>query len=480
VTSIHVSSTRRRTTVRGVAALAAVAAVTTLPVPLAGALACPEEPLTSEECPEPVPPPPPSPPGPIGWQLTLYDSDVTAVPATDTVVEEILGHVEPATRSRFLAVNPRLVVHIIPDGRTLTQVPLWAPFADDQAPGHPPGTTYDDLPGAASPGCTGDVGVREAWITSLPGGPPPEQLNRVMAHEIGHEIQCAGLSAAQNSQLSSLRDAARTRYRDQDPLNDHIVGVDPAYTVFDRGEFFAEATAAWFNMGPPASTYRRQWLRENDERLYDLLDQIYTAAPAPAYCDRQRATRQITTSGQTVTGTFGRDIIVGSSGVDVIEAGGNADVVCGRGGGDTIRGATGNDRILGGGGVDTLEGGNHDDRLVGGLGGDTLHGGDGNDQLLDSLPATPAGPGEPGDGTDTMFGGRNDDLLSGGSEFDFLVDTSGWDTLEGGTDGDLLNSVDATATTVPDTVNAGEEVNICSRDPIDEVFGDCSGSFPGG
>ena len=107
----------------------------------------------------------------------------------------------------------------------------------------------------------------------------------------------------------------------------------------------------------------------------------------------------------TVTGTGGRDTIIGSRFDDVLVGGDGSDIIIGGGGNDSIDGGTGNDTISGGDGDDTLVGGEGNDSIRGGRGADLLDGGTGNDRLLPGLST--------GEG-DTVLGGDGTDLVDYG------------------------------------------------------------------
>jgi Ca2+-binding RTX toxin-like protein len=103
-----------------------------------------------------------------------------------------------------------------------------------------------------------------------------------------------------------------------------------------------------------------------------------------------RAVREVSGAGCTVTGTPGGDTLTGTGGRDRICARGGNDIVNGGGGNDVIFAGKGNDTVNGQGGNDTirLESGNDtgfgsdgSDRIVGGAGADTLNGQAGNDVL---------------------------------------------------------------------------------------------------
>ena len=78
----------------------------------------------------------------------------------------------------------------------------------------------------------------------------------------------------------------------------------------------------------------------------------------------------------TISGTWRKDVLVGTTGDDVI---------CGNGGADTITGGDGNDVIYGGGGSDQIDAGNGDDVVLGGGGYDHITGGTGFDWINGGL-----------------------------------------------------------------------------------------------
>jgi Ca2+-binding RTX toxin-like protein len=93
--------------------------------------------------------------------------------------------------------------------------------------------------------------------------------------------------------------------------------------------------------------------------------------------------------GCTISGTGEADVLRGTSGRDVICAGGGDDRIAGLGGKDLLRGGAGDDRLVGGssndrlfgqGGADVLRGSGGSDRLVGGASDDRFSGGGGRDR----------------------------------------------------------------------------------------------------
>ncbi|PPK92100.1 hypothetical protein CLV92_11765 [Kineococcus xinjiangensis] len=89
-----------------------------------------------------------------------------------------------------------------------------------------------------------------------------------------------------------------------------------------------------------------------------------------------------TAGDDRLTGTNGRDVVMGLGGDDVLDGGNDDDVLCGGAGDDRILGGNGDDVLLGGFGADKLLGGNGDDVLTGGPGADDLLGGRGRNELV--------------------------------------------------------------------------------------------------
>ena len=78
-------------------------------------------------------------------------------------------------------------------------------------------------------------------------------------------------------------------------------------------------------------------------------------------------------TGSTLSGLDGNDVLYGNDGDDTLEGGL---------GSDTLYGGNGNDRLLGGEGNDYLNGEDGDDILDGGAGNDRLSGGNGADTYI--------------------------------------------------------------------------------------------------
>ncbi len=115
-----------------------------------------------------------------------------------------------------------------------------------------------------------------------------------------------------------------------------------------------------------------------------------------------------TTKDDTLTGTAGKDNLVGLNGNDTLRA------LAGK---DWLYGDNGNDLLDGGEGRDFLYGGNGDDELRGGKGKDDMYGENGNDLLIG------------GCGPDFMDGGLGDDVLFGGNAPDTYTGGQGRDVF---------------------------------------------------
>lgn len=158
------------------------------------------------------------------------------------------------------------------------------------------------------------------------------------------------------------------------------------------------------------------------------------------------------TSGQTIEGTIGDDILTGTSFADNITGGAGNDILDGGAGADTLYAGAGNDIVYGGSGNDIIIAGT-------GQGDDFYDGGDGIDTLI--YPSTSQGVEvdlqtgiatgaevdtdtiinienvDGGSGDDIIRGDFNDNVLRGGAlGNDTLEGRGGNDTLEGGTGDD--------------------------------------------
>ncbi|MDH4414628.1 MAG: cadherin-like domain-containing protein [Rhizobium sp.] len=161
-----------------------------------------------------------------------------------------------------------------------------------------------------------------------------------------------------------------------------------------------------------------------------------------------------------ITGIATDDVLIGTPGKDLIDAGMGNDIVYGREGDDLILGGVGDDLLIGGDGRDVIHGGDGHDRIFGGEGDDVLLGDAGNDMLFgeagrDSLLG---GAGNDvlsgGDGEDRLFGEDGNDVLSGDAGADVLEGGAGHDTLAGGAGEDVMVG------------NDGDDVFVAGLQPV--------------
>jgi hypothetical protein len=127
-----------------------------------------------------------------------------------------------------------------------------------------------------------------------------------------------------------------------------------------------------------------------------------------------------------IVGSSGDDLVLAGAGNDKASLGGGNDVLLSGLGNDFAEGGQGSDLMAGGAGNDQLWGGNGSDVLAGNAGDDMLDGGRGDDALIDGL------------GSDTLFGGAGDDLFfatqaqmlgGSGADSDHFDGGAGFDTL---------------------------------------------------
>lgn len=167
------------------------------------------------------------------------------------------------------------------------------------------------------------------------------------------------------------------------------------------------------------------------------------------------------TTGGTIYGYAGNDILIGGLTDDRINGGYGADDLTGNAGNDILVGEAGNDRLSGGLGIDTLQGDGGYDYLDGGASGDSLNGGEGFDYavyssatqglIIDLQFAASQNIGEAAGDTyvsiegvlgtdfaDSLRGDQNANWIYGNGGDDYLFGRAGGDVLLGGAGNDTL------------------------------------------
>ncbi len=198
---------------------------------------------------------------------------------------------------------------------------------------------------------------------------------------------------------------------------------------------------------------------------------VFTVDP-PQFCNGELVTVNLAAGDVP---TDGPDVILGTNGPDVIDAGAGKDVICAEGGADTIDAGDGNDTIFGGAGADsiqagkgndTVNGNGGDDFVVGGKGNDTLNGDAGDDELRGGAgnDTLDGGTGKDDlrgdDGADTLKGNKGNDELRGNKGADDIKGGNGNDDLRGGNGADELNGGKGT-----DELDGGNGEDTCELDP---------------
>lgn len=141
------------------------------------------------------------------------------------------------------------------------------------------------------------------------------------------------------------------------------------------------------------------------------------AAVAPATCFGKTATVVGDAGDNVLMGTSGNDVIQAFGGDDTINGLGGNDIICGAAGDDTIDGGNGHDLIFGGAGKDTLRGEGGHDALSGGAGPDQIYGGAARDVLLGNKANDKMWGGSQGDHIDGNLGSA--DTARGGANRDW-------------------------------------------------------------
>ncbi|MBX9659536.1 MAG: hypothetical protein K2X00_13280 [Nitrospiraceae bacterium] len=137
----------------------------------------------------------------------------------------------------------------------------------------------------------------------------------------------------------------------------------------------------------------------------------------------------------TAVGSLSGVTFYGGDGNDQLTGGDGIDILIGEAGNDTLVGGNGSDVLNGGAGDDVLTGGAGDDAFYAGMGSDHIDGGDGSDSVSGEDGADTIFGGA---GADYLYGGEGDDVINGDEDNDVLVGEAGNDRLAGGAGSDYL------------------------------------------
>ncbi|MBY8824497.1 beta strand repeat-containing protein [Sphingomonas colocasiae] len=135
---------------------------------------------------------------------------------------------------------------------------------------------------------------------------------------------------------------------------------------------------------------------------------------------------------------------IGSSGIDIVEAGNADDSISTGTGDDTVNAANGDNFVDAGEGANSVTSGNGADTIRAGAGNDTISSGAGNDDINagDGDNSVAAGSGNDvvvtGAGADTINAGSGDDLVDSGAGNDSIFTGSGFDTVIAGEGDDTV------------------------------------------
>lgn len=154
----------------------------------------------------------------------------------------------------------------------------------------------------------------------------------------------------------------------------------------------------------------------------------------------------------TINGTGNGDVIVGSTGADIINGNGGDDLICGDNGKDDINGGQGDDTIFGQGGKDTINGGSGNDTIEGGGKADTIYGSSGDDFIKGN------------GGADIICGNSGNDDLKGNGGNDKIDANGGMDEINGNNGTDICLDGDVSTSNCEDTVT---DIVACNSLPID-------------
>jgi hypothetical protein len=206
----------------------------------------------------------------VSTKIVDHGASAGAVALAKKRMKEVLGSLKNPGATELKGKTVEL--HIIPHNKNLTDLPEFGSLKGAKTFD---GRSYNELRGvgATKVGDAIRYAIAEEQLVEVEGKPAGYELGFVAAHESGHVVEQFGLTKSQKRALSEAYDARKAA---KGPwLNPE------SYTSSGTGEYFAQATAAYFGRPYSSSeadkkTYTRAWLAKNDAPMAKLLSSIYS------------------------------------------------------------------------------------------------------------------------------------------------------------------------------------------------------------
>jgi Ca2+-binding RTX toxin-like protein len=260
---------------------------------------------------------------------------------------------------------------------------------------------------SAGSGCT-PVDVHEVTCSS--------SIDELLEVELGDQDDVLTLTALYGNEGAYFGGDGNDRIRGGEMFIEYLFGEAGDDRLRGRGEadiLDGGTGADTLSGGTSGFTHANAFNPHIDRVTYDHSTSAVRVSPNGVADDGEIG------EGDNVLGDI--EIIVGGSGGDVLQSGGDAYDLIGGLGDDVLKGGPGFQSLAGGPGNDLLYGRDGRDFLTGGAGDDTLRGGAGLDDLRGWA------------GNDRLIGGLGRDRLSGGGDDDVLLARDGHrDVVRGG------------------------------------------------
>lgn len=199
----------------------------------------------------------------------------------------------------------------------------------------------------------------------------------------------------QDDEASSARDAAKGESPRDESLAQSDADDRAGVVAATAKDATAHGTGHVHGSSTPLQLIEADLVPQREAELHEFSHEL--AKPGPLLTVKAATEAHDQSSGITVKGTDGADVIIGTAGPDKLSGGAGDDHLRGRGGNDTLHGDDGNDTLSGGSGNDKLSGDSGNDTLSGGSGDDIVQGGTGDDVIVGGLGADQLTGGEGAD-----------------------------------------------------------------------------------